>query len=328
MSLESIQYKKETQTPQEIGRSFEKEPLTKRLVTISDVHNDIHALHASLEQRGLVTPEGDWRKHSEAVRLVITGDSVNKHKPNPEVLRYLRHLQKSAPEGSSVTVLVGNHELDLLTRETLGEDIGLKEKKIEFMGAMRVVHKEGPVLFLHRYPSLTLVAELEEQFSAWKGHVQNDEWNINRRFHDAFLTRRHNPDESISTFRECDDGGEDSALEGMPPAEYYRVYGATIAELLNKMGVTVVVHGHKRQKTGGQQFEEYIPGITMIDNDTAMSADKNDGGVPCLSSSDITVDPDSREVHISSIYMNGIGTRSAKPVVQNTVIPLDKGVRH
>ena len=92
---------------------YEREPQTGRVVCLSDIHNDLVAARASLEQRGVVSHDGEWR---HPVSLIITGDSIDKHDPDPEVLRYFAHLRKTAPPGYSVTMLAGNHEIDVLSR--------------------------------------------------------------------------------------------------------------------------------------------------------------------------------------------------------------------
>lgn len=249
---------------------YEREPQVERVVCLSDIHNDLVAAQASLEQQGIVHHDGEWR---HPVNLIITGDSINKQEPNPEVLRYFAHLRKTAPSGCSVTMLAGNHEIDVLSRAADGEKVGLKDGKIEFLGSMDIVCKRGPVLYLHRYPSLGLVQGLWRQYRMQGGDP--DIWDINRRFHEAVSTMRQSPERSKSVFRECDDGGDKQALLGLSAEAYYQKYGSLIGRYLNEMGVTTVVHGHKIQKEGGQKFEQHIPGVSMVNIDAGISSDKN-----------------------------------------------------
>lgn len=297
---------------------LERAPKVERFVCLSDIHNDEKAMQASLEQKGIVDENSDWENEIDPVQLVISGDSVNKQNPNHSVLKYLRRLQRTAPEGSSVTILVGNHELDLLARETKGEETGMKEKWYEYLGEASVVCKQGSVLFLHRYPSLELVEELAEQFAENNGDVETSEWNINQRFQEAVSTRKETPQDSLAVFNECDDGGEDSALKGLSPKEYYMKYGSIISDLLESMGVNVVVHGHKKQASGGQDFEEYLPSITMVNNDTAMSSDKNHSHDHRMASAEIKIG--SEDTEITCAYKKSIKKRKAKPQIKQVTL--------
>lgn len=107
----------------------EREPQIERVVCLSDIHNDLVAARASLKQRDLIGNDGEWKYSVRPVHLLLLGDSVNKQNPNPDALTYFRHLQKTAPADCSVTMLVGNHELDLLTQVANGKEVGLKNKK-------------------------------------------------------------------------------------------------------------------------------------------------------------------------------------------------------
>ncbi len=248
----------------------EREPRVERVICLSDIHNDLLAAQASLRQQDIIDEHGEW-KHS--VNLIITGDSINRNEPNTEVLKYFRHLKKTAPIGCTVTMLVGNHELDVLTQIASGADMGLKKKMQEFLGSMDVVCRQGPVLYLHRYPSMRLVRELWQQYQEQGGNP--DVWRINRRFQEAVLTMHQTPERSKTVFRECDDGGDEMALEGLSTELYFQNYGVLIGQFLKEMRITTVIHGHKKQKEGGQRFEQYIPGICVVNNDSAISSDKN-----------------------------------------------------
>lgn len=256
--------------PPDNSREREERCRTEHCVSLSDIHNDLVAAQASLEQRGIVSKDGAWRHPMD---LIITGDSVNKQAPNLEVLRYFRHLQKTAPPGYSVKMLAGNHELDLLSRAADGEKIELKDKMIDFLGSMDIVCVRGPVLYLHRYPSIGLVRDMWQQYCKQDGNP--DRWDINRRFQEAVSTIHKTPAQSKAVFLECDDGGDERSLGGLSAQAYYQRYGVIIGHFLKEMGITTVIHGHKKRKEGGQGFEQYIPGIFMVNNDACISSDKN-----------------------------------------------------
>lgn len=319
MSFEHYQPREQHKTtpPPILERVCEREPQPERFVSLSDIHNDLRAMQASLEQKKLTDSHGDWRKGVRDVHLVITGDSINKESPNPKVLTYLHHLEQTAPEGCVLTILVGNHELDILTRETQGHDVGLKRKHLEVLEHMQVVCKKGPILFLHRYPSLPLIEELATQYNKENGDVHNERWNINTRFKNAMQTRKINPEISLDVFHSCDTGGETQALEGLSTEAYYEKYGARIRALLERMGVTVIVHGHKRQVSGGQHFEEYIPGIVMINNDTGVSSDKNPEHKHRIASADISLSPHGTD--ITCIYKKDTKKTGNAEVKQRTI---------
>ena len=293
---------------------YEREPRVERVVCLSDIHNDLVAAQASLEQRGIVHHDGEWKY---PVNLIITGDSVNKQEPNPDVLRYFAHLRKTAPLGCSVTMLVGNHEIDVLSRAADREKVGLKEGKLEFLGSMDIVCKRGPVLYLHRYPSLGLVQGLWRQYLGKGGDP--DIWDINRRFHEAVSMMRQSPERSKEVFRECDDGGDKQALGGLSAEEYYQKYGSLIGRYLSEMGVTTVVHGHKIQKEGGQKLEQYIPGVLMVNSDVGISSDKNAHHQHRIGSIEVALTPDG-SVEITCAYKPNIKLKRGNVQTQHMTV--------
>ena len=303
-----------------IERDRKEYPLLERVVCVSDVHNDKEALVASLRERNLVDERGEWRLNLNVpIRLMITGDSINQNDPNYELLKFLKHLKKTAPEGVSVTLLVGNHELELLAQITKKKENILKEKWIGFLGTWGVVSRSGPVLFIHRYPTIELVLELQEQWVASGGYVPDESWKVNRRYQQAVAEIYTKPEQSRTILQACDDGGGERALRGQSFEEYYRHYGLAIGEALRSIGITTVVHGHRRQREGGQQLEQVIPGILMINNDAAISNTKNPEHVHRIGSVDITASKGGG-IDATCVYQENTHLKKSTPLIQNVTI--------
>lgn len=289
----------------------ERIPVVEHYIGLSDIHNDLKSAIASLERSGITDNDGEWLPDVSGIHLVVTGDSINKQNPDTSVLKLLRHLKRKAPLGCEVTVLVGNHELDLLTREAQEKSTGLKNKHIEFLAEFGVVHKKGPVLFTHRYPTEEMLEEMVQQYEEFAGDVDPSEWLINERFTQAVATMKDSPEESVAVFEECNYGGESGGIYGQTEAGYYQAKADRIKLLLAKLGVTTIVHGHKKQISGGQKFENYLPGICMINIDAAIADEKNPDGNHRIGFVDVKVREDG-SVEASSKYKNKIGKGKLK----------------
>lgn len=286
-------------------------PTHNRYVVLSDMHGDCFSARASLEERGILNRKGEWKKGVAGVHLMITGDSVDKSLPDTEMFHFLRHLQKTAiknGENCKVTTLIGNHEIDLLLRGIGGENC-LKKKDIEFLQTCGVVYKNGPVLFLHGYPTRELIQELAMQYEENGGDVEMSDWWINRRFSGAvadLLERGAGDLSTRETLRSCNFGNTEEMLGGLTKKKYYEKYGEEIADLMKRMGVTLVVHGHKKNISGGQEIERYnIPGVCMINDDVALSHRKNPQHTHRMGLVEITTNPNNEKTEEVTFFYKG-----------------------
>lgn len=88
-----------------------------RVVAIGDVHGAYDELRQILRAAGLTDAEDRWI--GGETRLVQTGDFTDRGSRVREVMDLLRRLQREAPaSGGEVVVLLGNHEMLNLIRDT------------------------------------------------------------------------------------------------------------------------------------------------------------------------------------------------------------------
>ena len=85
----------------------------QRVVVIGDVHGSAHGLFELLHWSNITLEPlvCEWKIQEENVILVQVGDIVDRGAYATEAWNCLRYLQESAPAGSKVIRLVGNHEL-------------------------------------------------------------------------------------------------------------------------------------------------------------------------------------------------------------------------
>ncbi len=267
----------------------EREPVEDHYLLLADIHNDLVSAKASLEERGIVDHQGDWCESAHNEHIVVLGDSVNKEDPDSHVLKWLKHLQKETTNANKVTVLLGNHEFDLLdaVATTGNYHNPLKEKHIAYLANCPIVYKKGPVLFLHGFPTRELVEELAEQYEECGGDVPNENWYVNERFSADMKKWLNVPRQDVVALPVCNYARARVANQSISEETYYTREGAHMSALLKRMGVNTVVHGHRKQRTGGQVIEKYLPGICMINDDAAISQNKNEDGVHRVASVDI-----------------------------------------
>lgn len=259
-----------------LALSKEREPREINYVLLSDIHDDTISAKGSLLERGIIAKDSeDWHPDVHDTHLVLTGDLIDRRSAHHHVIRLFRHLSERAKNGNRVTLLLGNHELDLLMALPHGPpEEAPSRKDLAFLGTGKMVYKQGSVLFLHAYPTRSMLDEMVRQYEEHKGDVPNDRWRVNERFARAFALLPHTPAESIRIFEEL------HALTKAPrPQEHGHgpEESTEISLLLERLHVKVVVHGHKKRASGKQLVEKDIPGVCMINNDTAVAITKNPG---------------------------------------------------
>ena len=88
-----------------------------RVVAIGDLHGSHNKLVRLIESAGLVDAELDWSGGAD--HLVVAGDFLDRGPGGREIMDLLRRLQREAgASGGRVHVLLGNHEVMNLMRDT------------------------------------------------------------------------------------------------------------------------------------------------------------------------------------------------------------------
>ncbi len=232
-------------------------------VVLSDTDNDVQSIKYSLWMLGLVNKEGKWKRGVGDFRVVHTGDWLNKSHPNHEVIALLYNLKNSLPDNAEMYILNGNHEVGILQKSDYGNMMGLNENELEFIRSQDIMHICGSNLFVHGYPTfelLRLLADVKKETGC-----MND---FNDKFRRAFYEGQY------ALFREK----EGMAILGdiRQAQSYYRstgeggnTQGERISQLLRKLGIDTVIHGHRPNMLVQQDFEFKleVPGIRFINND-------------------------------------------------------------
>ncbi|MBP9749251.1 MAG: metallophosphoesterase [Candidatus Pacebacteria bacterium] len=267
-------------------------------VAISDIHNDLTSARASLRERGLIEKHSDeWHDDVHDVHIVLTGDLVNREAPDHAVIRLFRHLAEHPKHNNTVTLLLGNHELDLLTTAATGSQrVRLKPKDLAFLETGQIIYKRGPVLFLHAYPTQALLEDMVAQYEEHGGDVPNEAWHINEQCTQACNMLPYAPLESAHIFQELGAYATTTRSQMLERAESDVAQDTATAKLLERLQVKVVVHGHKRRVSGKQAIEKYMPGICMVNNDTAIALTKNPDHEHRIGSTIVRTDGDAVDV--------------------------------
>ena len=251
-------------------RRVPKPPLQRRIAVIADCENDTVSVEASLRFTGLLSKKGRLKNKACGAHIVHTGDMMHKNAPNAVVVGFWEGLRTAAEAADCCLHLVaGNHELEIWRRLQSGARLGLKPVEQQavqgLIRTMKLFHVEGSILFIHGYPTLTLLRHMQA-YRTDTGKSLNDynqDW-FQIAFDDAkLLTRYAYPRSNV-----C----RESLLHDVPsPARYYRRYGREVAALLSSFGIDLVVHGHRPERSGVQsdyEVQRWLPGIRMINNDT------------------------------------------------------------
>ncbi|MBF0369601.1 MAG: metallophosphoesterase [Magnetococcales bacterium] len=245
-------------------RPKERKERTPWTLVISDTDNDIETVCLVLWLTGLCDRRGFWNPGIGPVKVVHTGDWLNKFDPDPHALDFFKRLQNTAPPGCSLVLLNGNHELEILKRAEAGEHTPLTPQDLDFIRSQDLIHGDQGVLYVHGYPNCDLLKSLR-QFCR-EGSPLND---FNNLFRKAFYEGSH------ALFRQ----NQGLMMVGdipKPKAYFARINrfgitnGAHVAEMLQELGFDRVIHGHKPCENSLQQDYELkseIPGIRVINND-------------------------------------------------------------
>lgn len=253
----------ESDTPFPLFGQHEAMVDDKWTVVLSDTDNDLRSVKYSLWVAGVCNKEGIWKGDMSCLRIVHTGDYLNKWNPEPEVVDFFRNLKESAPPRCEVILLNGNHEVEILKRCEEGIRTRLSEEHLEFLRQQDIMFVTGNTLYLHGYPTFQLLRLLMEI------HREHAGLNaFNRRFRKAFFEGKHalfREEEGLELVGDIT-GVRKYFLHQDPDGESH---GRKISRLLRGLGIHTVVHGHQPNSFTQVDHELRIevPGIRIIDND-------------------------------------------------------------
>jgi hypothetical protein len=250
-------------------RAIPEPRFLKRIIAIPDCENETDCVDASLRYAGVLSKKGTLKEKARGAQIVQTGDLIHKNAPNPAVVPYWQALHAAAEAaGCSLHLVAGNHELEIWRRLQSGARLGMKRSDQrgvqELIRTMRIFHADGSMLFIHGYPTVDLLRHLRS-YRDETGKPLND---YNR---DCFQAAFDDPKRLAlyaylrrSASRSC-------LLHDVPnPASYYRRNGAEVADLLAALGIDLVIHGHRPERSGVQtdyELQRWLPGIRMISHD-------------------------------------------------------------
>ena len=253
--------------PMSPGRS---KPLQqRRVVAIADCENDTASVQASLRFAGLCGKRGGFKAKSRGACIVQTGDLLHKNRPNPSVVEFWEGLRAAAAgAGCALHLIAGNHELEILRRLRSRARLGLKrcdrEAAQRLIRSTQLFHLEGSMLFIHGYPTVRLLRHM----LAYRSDTGNSLNDYNR---DHFQAAFDDAD-VLARYAYLRSGAYRNALlHDVPdPESYYRRHGQEVAALLGALGIDLVVHGHRPERSGVQtdyEWRRLLPGIRMISHD-------------------------------------------------------------
>lgn len=244
----------------------------RRILVVPDSENDTQGVRNSLRFAGLLGKRGNIKKKACGVHIVQTGDLLRKHAPDPAVVDFWIALRTAAEAAAcSLHLVAGNHELEIWRRLQSGESLGLRRREQrmvrELIRTMSLFHVEGSMLFIHGYPTVKLLRHVQA-YRAGTGKDLND-YNA-----DCFRPALDDPKQLARYAYPRRQAGRRCLLhEVSDPARYYRRHGAEVAALLGDLGIDLLIHGHRPERSGVQNdFEcsRWLPGIRMISNDVQL----------------------------------------------------------
>ena len=254
--------------PIDLRRSIDR-PLQRRVVAIADCENDTTAVADSLRFVGMLSKRGKIKAKARGAHIVQTGDLLHKNGPDPKVAEFWVELHIAAEKADCALHLVaGNHELEIWRKLQSGARLGLNRGEQQAVQGLirrtKLFHAEGSMLFIHGYPTVRLLRHVQA-YCTDTGKGLND-YNV-----DCFQAAFDDPKLLTRYAYRRRNAAPNSLLYDVPnPARYYRRHGREIAELLGALGIDLVVHGHRPERSGKQtdfELQRFLPGIRMISHD-------------------------------------------------------------
>ncbi len=250
-------------------RPIPRSPVARRVVVIGDCENDSSCVEATLRFLGALDKRGGLKARIRGAQIVQTGDLLQKNAPSLGIVRFWEGLRSAAAvAGCGLHLVAGNHELEIWRRLQGGERLGLNpegQRAVQsFIRSLVLFHVEGSALFLHGYPTLDLLRDLQA-YRRDRGRPLND-YNAER-FQRALGDSRQL---ARYAYLRGDQSRAPLLYDLADPGRYYRRHGREVARLLGALGIGLVVHGHRPERSGLQtdyELRKWLPGIRMINND-------------------------------------------------------------
>ncbi len=246
----------------------------RRVLVIGDCENDTSSVEKTLRFAGMLSKQGRFKAKNRGAEIVQTGDLLYKNAPSARVVQFWEELRTgAATAGSPLHLVAGNHELEIRRRLQLGEHLGLKRlDRLAMKGLIRTTrlfHVAGSMLFIHGYPTVKLLRHMR----AYRLGTGKD---INAYNQDCFQPALDNPKRLARYAYPRRNACRGCLLHDVPdPARYYRRHGREAAALLASLGIDLVIHGHRPERSGVQkdyELRRWIPGVRMISNDIQLRA--------------------------------------------------------
>jgi len=248
---------------------FAPPALQRRVLVIGDCENDTSSVETSLRFTGMLSKQGRFKAKNRGAQIVQTGDLLYKNSPSARAVHFWEELRIGAASvGSPLYLIAGNHELEIWRRLRSGERLGLKRlDRLAMQGVIRTTrlfHVSGSMLFIHGYPTVKLLRHVRA-FRTSTGKA------VNAYNQDCFQPALDDPKRLARYAYPRRNVCRGCLLHDIPdPARYYRRHGREAAALLASLGIDLVVHGHRPERSGVQKDNElrrWIPGVRMISND-------------------------------------------------------------
>ncbi len=243
--------------------------INNRFVILSDTDNDISCIKHTFEYIELLI-NNDFVDDLSGLSIVHTGDFLDKKAPNLDVLDYFKELQKTVhTRNGHVKILAGNHEQEIWSNIINGEDYSLPKTTLDslrtFIETLDLFYLQGPLLFIHSYPTVEFLRELL-QYREAKGKHPNS-------FNEDHYKTAFQSVLALSQYSYKKGNRDETHLlyDPLNAANYYRRNRSELTSLLMDLEIGCIIHGHRPQSSGKQvdrEFAKCIPGIRMIGNDT------------------------------------------------------------
>ena len=248
-------------------------PTPDRYLVFSDTDNDLESVRTTLHFAGILSPDGELRDDVEGITIVHTGDLIYKKKPDLCVVRYWQELQRNiVKKGGHVRLIAGNHEQEIWLRMKAGKTLISDDEQAQnlktFIEGLDLFFVAGPVLFMHGYPTVEFLRTLL--------HYKEVTGRDLNRFNEDHYKKSLISVRAMKQYSYEREGRNAKHLlyDVMNTSAYYKKNGHIVDAVLAQLGIQIVIHGHKPQRSGSQadyEFRKWIPGIRMIDNDTNVS---------------------------------------------------------